>query len=357
MARSRLFLAAVAWAALVLLSACDGEDTPATATATLPPTATSPTATGTTPPARGSVIDASNAASLSEVAATPTEGVNRLAWSPDSGALLVDGGAGVVRYGAPALDVLAEYLPAGTLVLGVSPDGRTAAILDGESVALVDVTTQQEVMTLAARGPSSAAVFYEQGARVGLAAQDEILVSLWDTTTGTQVGALGGFDTAAPVYSLVIAEDGERAAWVSRGTVQFHDVAGGALGERLEFEDFVTQAAFDGGGTALATITGTTAGDGALAGLLQLWDPETGAERWRVTGPELFSGIAFSPDGSLLAVATEAGVRFYVAADGREAGSITTPEQPFRVVAFSPDGSLLATVDDSQTLRLWALPE
>ena len=357
MARSRRSFVAVAWAALVLLSACNGEDTPATATATLLPTTTSPTATGTTPPAAGTVIDASNAAGLSEVAAIPTEGVNQLAWAPGSDALLVDGGAGIVRYGAPALDVLAEYLPAGTLVLGVSPDGRTSAILDGDSVALVDVTTRQQVAVLAARGPSSAAVFYEQGTRVGLAAQDEILVSLWDTATGQQVGALGGFDTAAPVYSLVISEDGGQAAWVSRATVQFHDVASGELGERIEFEDFVTQAAFDRGGTALATITGTTADDGALAGLLQLWDPETGSELWRVTGPELFSGIAFSPDGSILAVATETGVRFYLVADGSEAGSIATPEQPFRVLAFSPDGLLLATVDDSQTLRLWGLPE
>jgi len=359
MKRLRFVFALVALAsAALLLAACDGDED-STPTATVPATGT-PTSTPmvTATPEPRFTIEASNAAGLAEAASVATEGVNRLVWAADSSALLVDGGAGVVRYGVPDLDVLAEYLPAGVLVLGVSSDGSTAAILDGDAVQLVDVTTQEVVSTLMTRGSSSSAVFYDGGARVAVASNDEILVSLWDVLPGAQIGALGGFDTAAPVYSLVLSEDGAWAAWVSRGTLQFQQIESGesgALGERLQFEDFIGQAVFAPDGSSLATITGVDHA-GALAGLLQLWDPETAEELLSLTGASLFSAVAYSPDGALLAVGTETGVTFYSAADGAELGSLTIAEQPFRVVAFSPAGDMLATVDDSQTLRLWQVP-
>jgi WD40 repeat protein len=73
------------------------------------------------------------------------------------------------------------------------------------------------------------------------------------------------------------------------------------------------------------------------------------------------TGVAFSPDGTLLAAAYADGtVRLSNPATRQPVGvpipAYTGPVAAVTGVAFSPDGTLLATADADGTVRTWQMP-
>ena len=87
----------------------------------------------------------------------------------------------------------------------------------------------------------------------------------------------------------------------------------------------------------------------------RLWDPATGDHLRTLTGHTgSVWGVAFSPDGRLLATAGGDGTaRLWDPATGEHLRTLTGHDRSVWGVAFSPDGRLLATASHDGTVRLW----
>lgn len=66
-------------------------------------------------------------------------------------------------------------------------------------------------------------------------------------------------------------------------------------------------------------------------------------------------GLAWSPDGKMLAVGAVGVVQFWEAATGRQIASLRLPATDTQAyqLAWSPDGMLLASGDDNNAVRVW----
>ena len=87
----------------------------------------------------------------------------------------------------------------------------------------------------------------------------------------------------------------------------------------------------------------------------RLWDTATGNRLRTLTGHTAgIRAVAFSPDGRLLATAsTDRTARLWDPATGDCLRTLTGHAESVYGVAFSPDGRLLATASDDRTARLW----
>lgn len=185
------------------------------------------------------------------------------------------------------------------------------------------------------------------------AGAEDGLVYVWDTQTGAQTTTLH----AGPgyVWSVALSPNGEKAVSSSAsnsddGKLKLWDVKTGMLLGLLEGPS-KTMA-----GLMFSPDGGLLAGTDAV-GKLWLWNVAADIHKGVAQSERIVFGgdPLFSPDGTLIAVAGNGTIRLW----NLQTNSQQTVLQDFgvRSIAFSPDGSLIADASERSTITLWEVAD
>jgi len=268
-----------------------------------------------------------------------------------------------------------------------APDGAwvASAGLEG-TVRIWETASGRALRTLSAAGPASSLAVSPAGDRIaaGTLAGD---VEVWEAATGRPLWRQRGLQGA--VAAVAFSADGRRLAAGSYtlpiergfrgpiGTLAFWDVA---TGRPLRQAPVVTRSlAFladgrlltaDGEGVTAWTVAG--APQRLFAGTVMYVAASPAGDRVAVVDREGGTRIvgldghpvvrlptaegarlAYSPDGTRLAVTQGSQVVLHDALSGAELSRFWGHDDPILTVAFSRDGRRLATGASDRTLRLW----
>jgi WD40 repeat protein len=233
-------------------------------------------------------------------------------------------------------------------ILGIAPDGAELIYQGGDGGLMRWDRATQSSTVIPFGGAAYFANYSQDGQTIAIGSVDEMKVTLYDRATKEPFQTLSGFSTAAPVYSVVPGPGRGLVAWVARAKLQLQDMNNSSLGGELGYQDFIVAIAFSPDGSMLAIISG---------GLLQVINASVQAD---ITAQDLIlstmdapvMAVTFSPDGALVAAAVGKDVVIWETATWTRVTALPH-RNPVRLVSFSPDGRALVVVDDAHVLRSW----
>lgn len=268
-------------------------------------------------------ITRENANRLAEIKQIGNGAVYQIAWSPDGKTLAAAGTLGVWLYDTSAWD-------APPLLLAMSPD----------------------------IGLERAVTFSPDGTL--LAASDGVDIRVWRTDTWEPALTLQGHTSTvialafSPDSTILASGGGDYGVENGDYAVRLWDVQSGTDKTQITLSDGVVRSlAFSPDGNLLA---GTCWCDGYTEWVVNIRTGQENSYLAHNSNTNHYPGMVFSPDGILLAEATQQGVNLWDVTDGQpvtEAKRTGSNPLSIQSMAFSPDGKLLAFGGRDNGINLW----
>ncbi|MCG9129424.1 T9SS type A sorting domain-containing protein [Candidatus Poribacteria bacterium] len=314
-------------------------------------------------------------------------GISNLTFSPDGERLIVGCYNGIWTYDAQsglALDFISTY---GKDLIAVSPNAKMfvcvetenrfhiRSILDGSLIAEIEADTS----------PRRTVAITHDGNTFAAGIGKEIV--LWDIPSGERISTLVGH--TGSVSSLAFSPDGKSIVsgnWSD--TVRLWDITTATQKKKLTYHrNSITKVIFSPNGSKVASISvnekrvniwdvvnekhhtiqvkestygiafspdGSTIAIGDRSGRLYLWNVESWEHITEFTGhkKESVYAIVFSPNGTTLASGSSDSLFIWDVSTGKRNLTIKGHTTGIRALAFSPDGKILATGSPYQ-INLW----
>ncbi|MEO7678049.1 MAG: Ig-like domain-containing protein, partial [Verrucomicrobiota bacterium] len=175
------------------------------------------------------------------------------------------------------------------------------------------------------------------------------LINVWRVSDGTLLQTLNtnaAFVHASAIESLSLNRDGNLLASCSYKLIQLWKLPSGAMQKLLGHTDWVVGVAFSPDGTLLASASFDTT--------VRIWRASDGALLRTIPGVAQQRCVAFSPDGSLLAIGGgDKSIRLFRTSDWTLVQTLSGHTADVFVVAFSPDGTTVASGGYDNTAKIW----
>jgi WD40 repeat protein len=257
-----------------------------------------------------------------------------LAFSPDSKILGVASSNALGLWTAESLKehpVAAGHEALVSCVAFTSDSRTVASGSNDETIRTWDVSGARELKRIDAHAGGVSALAYGAGSRLLASGGKEPIVRVWDPTTGTQSNAFEGHrDT---VVSVAFSPDAKFLASCGDNTIRIWDLAQGKMARQIDA----------GGDPGPLVWSGDHIACGSGDHVIRTWDVTTFKEGPKLDGQKELHGLAFSPDGKVLAaVGEEPALKLWDPVSGKEIKTITVPDTYLACVAFSSDGKRLA---------------